>query len=61
MTAITSRLEVRLQTIPNLPYVAARTVVALPPSDLDPATDEMRLRMGDVEVIREYDPELEQP
>lgn len=36
MTGVTTRLEARLRTIPNTTYVAARTVVALPPSDLDP-------------------------
>ena len=58
---ITTRLVAELHTIPDVTGIAARTIVALPPSDLDPAEDEMRLRMGDIEVIREYDPELEQP
>ena len=37
------------------------TVVALPPSDLDPAEDEMRVYRNGVLIIREYDPDLEQP
>lgn len=57
---MTRRLEADLATIPGA-LVGARTVVALPPSDLDPAEDEMRVYAGGLLVIREYDPELEQP
>jgi hypothetical protein len=60
MTLRTHALEAELATIPGA-LVAARTVVALPPSDLDPADDEMRVYVNGVLVIREYDPELEQP
>lgn len=55
----TAALEADLATIPGV--AGARTVVALPPSDLDPADDEMRVYAGSVLVIREYDPVLEQP
>lgn len=58
---MTRRLEADLATIPGVIGVAARTVVALPPSSLDPVGDEMRVRIGGIEVIREYDPELVQP
>lgn len=50
----TPKLEVELDT-------TAGYVVALPPSSLDPAEDEMRVIVNGVEVIREYDPDLEQP
>ena len=59
MTTRTRTLEADLATIPGV--AGARTVVALPPSDLDPAEDEMRVYAGGILVIREYDPELVQP
>lgn len=67
MTTRTATLEASLRTISDSVGIAPRTVIALPPSDLDPAEDEMRVRVGvtetfaGAEIIREYDPELEQP
>lgn len=45
-----------LVTRPAAYGLAAQTVVALPPSSLDPAAGQMRVYIGGVLVIREYDP-----
>ena len=61
MTPRTVTLEADLATVSDAVNIGARTVVALPPSDLDPAADEMRCFASGLPFIREYDPELEQP
>ena len=58
---IARSLEADLATVSDAVNIGPRTVVALPPSDLDPAADEMRVYVSGQLVIREYDPELEQP
>lgn len=57
----TATIVADLRTIPVAVNIASRTVVALPPSDLDPAADEMRVYVRGQLIIREYDPEMEQP
>ena len=54
-------LQADLATLPDAVAVAPRTVVALPPSDLDPVADQMRVYVGGSLVVREYDAALEQP
>ncbi len=61
MTTRTLALEADVTTVANAHGVSPQTVVALPPSDLDLAEDQMRVRINGVEIIREYDPDLEQP
>ncbi len=58
---LTLALEAQLVTIPDLVGVAARTVVAVRPSEDDAVDDEMAVVVNGVETIREFDPELEQP
>lgn len=48
--------EADLGTITDATYVAPRTVVALPPSDIDPIWDEMRVLIQGVLISRAYDP-----
>lgn len=56
MTTRTHTLEAGLATIPDLTYVAGRTVVALPPSDADPLWDEMRVAVSGTLISRAFDP-----
>lgn len=49
-------LEADLATIPGVVNVAARTVVALPPSDVDPLWDEMRVVVAGTLISRAFDP-----
>ena len=60
MTTVTRTLEADLATIPDVAGIAARTVVALPPSSLDSA-GLMRVRINGAETTRAYDPGLVQP
>jgi len=57
---VTARLAAQLATTAN-PYVTPQTVVALPPSSLDPSTTQMRLYVNGALVLRDYDPAMEQP
>lgn len=54
----THTLQAVLSVADTDQFVASRTVVALPPSDLDPSEGEMRVRINGVEYIRHYDPEV---
>jgi hypothetical protein len=56
VSAVSSRLEARLRTIPDVVGVVARTVVALPPSDADPIWDEMRVVVSGILISRAFDP-----
>lgn len=56
-----SKLEATLATAPNVYSIAAQTVVALPPSTLDPAANLMRVVINGVVLTRPYDPTMEQP
>lgn len=66
---VTSRMDVRPRTVPGVAHVAARTAVALPPSDLDPVTTVedtahyglLRLRINGVLITRAFDSNLDQP
>jgi len=58
---VSTRLEVDLATIPDVVGITPRTVVALPPSDLDSFADEMRIVIDGTEISRAYDPVMEQP
>lgn len=49
-------LEADLATIPDIAGIAARTVVALPPSDVDPVSDEMRVVINGAVILRAFDP-----
>lgn len=42
-------------------YVSGMTVVALPPSDLDPDPNEMRVYVAGALIYRQFDPVIEQP
>ena len=53
---MTRTLEADPATIPDLTYVAGRTVVALPPSDADPRWDEMRVAVSGTLISRAFDP-----
>ncbi len=55
------RLVADVTTVPNAHGVAPQTVVALPPSDLDPAPGKMRRVINGVEYVVDYDPTMEQP
>lgn len=61
MTDRTAALVADVTTVANAHGVAPQTVVALPPSDLDPAPDLMRRRINGVEYTIAYDPTMEQP
>ena len=52
-------LQADLATIPDVVGITARTVVTLPPSDLDPHADKMRVYVGGSLIERDYDPALE--
>ncbi len=56
MTTRTAALEADLAVIPDLANVAGRTVVALPPSTVDPLWDEMRVVVAGVVISRAFDP-----
>ena len=58
MTYRTARLEVDLAVIPDAVGIAPRPVVALPPSDVDPISDEMRVAVGfsGTMISRAFDP-----
>jgi hypothetical protein len=58
---VAAALVAQTATVANAYGIAPQTVVALPPSDLDPAADEMRLRINGVEYTRQYDAVMEQP
>lgn len=61
MTDRAASLVATLRTTETAPGIAPSTVVALPPSDDDPAIDEMRVAVDGSLITRHYDPELEQP
>lgn len=42
-------------------YTGPMLSVALPPSDLDPSTSQMRVEVDGVETLIDYDPTMEQP
>lgn len=54
-------LDADVRTIPTGNGVAPSSVVALPPSDLDPGPDQMRVYVDGTLTIRRYDPTMEQP
>ena len=56
MTTISHFLEADLAVIPDVDGIAARTVVALPPSDVDPVWDEMRVVINGAVIYRAFDP-----
>jgi hypothetical protein len=60
VTIAATRLDADLSTV-AVYGVGTSTVVALPPSDLDPAADKMRVYVNGVLTIRDYDPVMEQP
>ena len=55
MTALHPRVEAELAVAPGS-NVAARTVVAIQPSDADPIWDEMRVVVDGVMTSRAFDP-----
>ena len=56
---VTSRLVASTATVANTYGLVPQTVVALPPSDLDLAEDEMRVYLGGVLTTRHFDPTFE--
>lgn len=48
--------EAELGTVTDAVNVSPRTVVAIPPSDIDPIWDEMRVVVQGVLISRAYDP-----
>jgi hypothetical protein len=52
----TARLEADLGVVLDAVNVAPRTVVAIPPSDVDPVWDEMRKVVGGVVISVAFDP-----
>lgn len=56
MSTRTAAIEADLATIPDLSYVAGRTVVAIPPSDLAPIWDEMQIDVSGTLISRAFDP-----
>jgi hypothetical protein len=61
MTTRTAALQADLQIVANSWGLVPQTVVALPPSDGDPAAGQMRVYVNGVLVIRNYDETMEQP
>lgn len=55
MRPVESVLEVELRTTP-IANVAPMTVVGIPPSDIDPLWDEMRVDAGGMMISRAFDP-----
>lgn len=53
---VNATLEADLGVITDTVNVAPRTVVALPPSEADPLTDEMRVLVQGVLISRAFDP-----
>lgn len=53
---VTAYLQADLATIPDGVNVGARTVVAVPPSDIDPVWDEMRVAINGSIILRAFDP-----
>lgn len=53
---VKATLEADLAVVVDATYVSPRTVVALPPSDIDPIWDEMRVIVGGTLISRGYDP-----
>lgn len=60
MRPVVSRLEATLRKVPDAVNVAPRTVVAIPPSDID-TPGLMRVLVGEVMVERAYDVEMVHP
>lgn len=56
MTIRTATLQADLRTIPDAVNVGRRSFVAIPPSDADSLSDEMRVVPGGVVVLRAFDP-----
>ena len=54
MTTRTAALEADLDTAPSI--AGAHTVVALPPSSIDPVSDEMRVMVNGTLIYRAFDP-----
>ena len=57
---VSAAIEAILTTAPGAYGIAARTVVAIPPSSLDPWPNTVRVRVGNTEITRTYDPDPEQ-
>ncbi len=55
MRPVTSQLEVVLAITPTI-NVAPRTVVGIPPSDIDAVWDQMRVAIGGTIIVRDFDP-----
>lgn len=55
MRPVTSRLEVEVGTTPTL-NVAPVYAVGIPPSDVDTIWDQMRVDIGGMIILRDFDP-----
>lgn len=53
---VKATLEADLAVVTDATYVSPRTVVALPPSHVDPIWDEMRVVVDGVLISRAFDP-----
>lgn len=51
-----SSLQVTLRTVGNAVGVSPRTAVGIPPSSVDPVSDEMRVDVGGRIILRAFDP-----
>lgn len=56
---VTASLQITLRTVHNAVGVSPRTAVGIPPSDVDPVSDEMRVDVGGWIIYRAYDSEME--
>lgn len=55
MRPVTSRLEVVVATRP-IANVAPMYAVGIPPSDADPVWDQIRVDVGGMMILRDFDP-----
>lgn len=55
MRPVTSRLEVEVGTTP-IANVAPMYAIGIPPSDVDPEWDKMRVDVGGMIILRDFDP-----
>ena len=53
---VSASLQADLDTIADAVGIGASTVVALPPSDVDPVWDEMRVFINGTLIYRAFDP-----
>lgn len=53
---VSATLQATLATIPDVVNVTARTAVGIPPSDVDPEWDQMRVAVSGTIILRAFDP-----